>query len=229
MRRRNPSKGDDTPGVRDGQIPKGLSREYLVSLLPDSITRSIQFYRAHHWIPRLHNPRTLTEKVNWRILKDRRPILEWTCDKLAAKEFAARTSSVRVPETYWSGTDLLELSSVELPDKWVLKPYNASGMVHMGSGRVEPDEAKKLIELTAGWLRPALYDNLSEWAYAKARRLFIVEEFVGEREIPIDYKSTLTGSSTTGPLSTPSTGSCCQSGCRSRRRASSPGRRTSTG
>jgi hypothetical protein len=150
--------------------------------------RARQFRGRHgYWPPVLH-PQTFVEKVNWRISFDRRPELAFTCDKLAMKEHARRRAPdlVRVPETYWSGRDLAELVGVDLPDHWVLKPNHASQLVHIGAGR--PDLAQ-LKELTADWATTDYYDFAYEWAYRRARRCLLVEEFIGEPgQVPADLK-----------------------------------------
>lgn len=159
----------------------------LVYKLPPGVKRRALYACYHHRLPRFRHPVTFSEKVNWRILNDRRPALEWTCDKLAMKEHATAIPGLRVPRTFWSGTDLRELRSAPLPAAdWVLKPNHRSGVVHFGSGT--PDVVH-LRELTAGWLEPVQADGLSEWAYSKARPLLLAEEVIGPPgSPPPDYK-----------------------------------------
>lgn len=164
-----------------------LAERLVLERLPDARRRDLLFLRSHGRLPSHRNPRTLMEKVNWRIVHDRRPVIAWACDKLATKEFAETCPLVRVPTTYWSGTDLGDLAGVELPKRWILKPNSASGLVHEGSGRCSAGELAALGELTAGWHPPATSRELCEWAYLEARPLLLVEEFVGEAT-PIDYK-----------------------------------------
>jgi hypothetical protein len=140
----------------------------------------------HRRLPRFRDPVTFNEKVNWRILNDRRPILEWTCDKLAMKEYAAKVPGLRVPRTLWSGTSLRELGDTHLPEHWVLKPNHRSGLVSYGRGR--PD-IPSLTAVTAKWHRSFEVENLREWAYTKARPLFLAEELLGVPGTPpSDYK-----------------------------------------
>jgi hypothetical protein len=144
-----------------------------------------------HRLPNLKSPKTFNEKVNWRILKDRRPILAWTCDKLAMKDYvqksqAARDLGVRIPRTLWCGADIQDLASVELPEHWVLKPNHRSGQVHFG--HCQPD-INALDTITQSWLYPFEQNNLHEWAYSKARPLLVVEELLGRAgSAPADYK-----------------------------------------
>ena len=167
-------------------MPSLKHRAYLV--LPDRWARSVRFYRAHGAFPRVRHPRTFSEKVNWRVLHDRRPLLAWTCDKLRMKEVAARHPTVRVPRTLWWGEDLLELRGVDLPRRWVLKPNHRTGLVFIGEGPVDDTRLDRLRRETARWLDPAEVSHNREWAYAQARPAYLVEEFIGEGAVPVDYK-----------------------------------------
>jgi hypothetical protein len=142
------------------------------------VRRAARFYRAHGRLPPLIRPRTFNEKVNWRILFDRRPLLVQACDKLAMKEHARRLAPglVRVPETFWSGTDLTELAGLHLPEHWVLKPNHASGLVIIGQGRPDPAE---LARRTRGWTDLQYWRRKDEWGYRGATPGLLLEEFVG--------------------------------------------------
>lgn len=154
--------------------------------LPIAARRRALFVWTHQRLPNLRSPRTFNEKINWRILNDRRPVLEWTCDKLAMKEYVRSVPGIHLPQVLWTGTDLRELAAAGLPEHWVLKPNHRSGLVHFGHGR--PD-VQELSSITAAWHRPAEAESLGEWAYSKARRLLLAEEFIGTPgSPPTDYK-----------------------------------------
>lgn len=130
---------------------------------------------------------TFTEKVIWRMLFDRRPIIGRTGDKLESKEYALKTASdvVSVPRTLWRGEDVSELAAMELPEHWVLKPNHRSKLVHFGRGT--PDVAQ-LHDVTAGWLDEPL-SRAGEWAYSQAAPVLLVEELLGmPGHPPRDFK-----------------------------------------
>ena len=119
---------------------------------------------------------------------DRRDLLKPTCDKTAMKVLAAERAGdlVRIPRTIWSGTDLGELATVDLPEHWVLKPNHRSGLVHIGHGAPRLDQ---LVAQTIGWLDEVNWSEYGEWAYSQAERMFLVEEFIGvPGEVPVDFK-----------------------------------------
>lgn len=166
---------------------RGAARS-MIFRLPIGVERRLLFVYHNRKLPHFTRPTTFSDKVNWRILNDRRPLLAWTCDKLAMKDYAegAGLADLRVPRTLWSGTDIGELRSVELPAHWVLKPNHRSGLVHFGSG--QPDQ-RELATVTADWLDTFESSEMHEWAYGAARPLLLVEELLGPPgSPPPDYK-----------------------------------------
>lgn len=158
----------------------------LMYRLPIELSRRALFTYYVRAFPRFSRPVTFNEKVNWRILNDRRPLLEWTCDKLAMKEYAEKFGIVRIPETKWVGTGVRELAGAELSGHWVLKPNNRSGAIFFGHGK--PD-IESLVSATGDWFKSFEARNLHEWAYSKARPLILAEELLGvPGSPPPDYK-----------------------------------------
>jgi hypothetical protein len=161
----------------------------VLRALPLSVRRRWWFWQAYRRRLDLRDPVTFAEKMNWRIVHDRRELLATTCDKMVSKELALAQCDglpLRVPATYWSGTDLTELASVDLPDSWILKPNHRSGLVLFGSGRPDPAELR---EQTRGWLDEWQWSMRGEWAYRFAQRAIVVEERIGGGgPLPADYK-----------------------------------------
>ncbi len=171
---------------------RSLAKTIAVAVLPHPVRFSLKRrlrYRRNFGRPlRLSRATTFTDKVNWRIMRDRRALLEGTCDKLAMKGYAESLAGdlVRVPQTYWVGTDVAELAGVELPERWVIKPNHSTGLVHLGEG--QPDVAE-LARTTEGWLEDDHWRRSGQRAYRSARRALIVEEFIGEPgDFPPDLK-----------------------------------------
>ena len=160
----------------------------MIYRLPVGLERRLLFVYHNRKLPHFNKPVTFSDKVNWRILNDRRPLLEWTCDKLAMKDYAERAGleRLRVPRTIWSGSDLGELRALDLPEHWVLKPNHRSGLIYFGHGQADQDE---LATVTATWLDTFESSKMREWAYATARPMFLVEELLGPPgSPPPDFK-----------------------------------------
>ena len=156
------------------------------SALPLRQRRALWYLLSFRRRGDFENPKRFSEKVNWRILNDRSPELAWTCDKLAMKERVRELApGIRVPRVLWSGTDVAEFASMDLPERWVLKPNHGSYKVHIGTGRPDLEDLKRV---TAHWLEPWQDKVLGEWAYSLARRAIYAEEWLGGAESPTDYK-----------------------------------------
>lgn len=130
---------------------------------------------------------SFNEKVNWRIVFDRRDAIAWTCDKLRMKEHAElRCPSILIPRTLWSGVNLEEIRRLQFPTRWVLKPNHGSQDVILGRGTPNIDQ---LITATQTWMRDHLGSDRGEWAYTQARPMYILEEWIGDGDdAPSDYK-----------------------------------------
>jgi hypothetical protein len=162
------------------QVPRPL----LVRL-PLPLKRALLYREAHGRWPR-RPPRTFTEKVNWRVVHDRRALIGRLGDKLAMREYVASVCpSLPVPAVLWCGTDVARLANVELPARWVLKPNHGTMRVHLGSGRPDVDRLRRI---TTGWLDEPLFRDRGEWVYSQARRLLLAEEFLGSGGPPADHK-----------------------------------------
>jgi hypothetical protein len=149
--------------------------------------RRLLYARAHKWPPRLNPPVTFTEKVTWRMLNDRRPLIGQMGDKLRMKQYAVEVAPniVKVPETLWQGTDVALLTTVGLPEYWVLKPNHSSKRVYFGRGAPDVTELR---QFTADWLDEPL-SRAGEWAYSQASRLLFAEALLGvPGKPPQDYK-----------------------------------------
>lgn len=93
---------------------------------------------------------------------------------------------INIPQTLWSGRNLQELRGYHFPAKWVLKPNHGSQNVILGAGNPNLDE---MISETKGWMKDRLGIERGEWAYTKARPLYVLEEWIGDGEhAPTDYK-----------------------------------------
>jgi hypothetical protein len=75
-----------------------------------------------------HRPETFTEKLRWRMLKDRRPLLTTFADKVAVRDYVARLAGPEcLTECYAVVDDPDELDRASLPREFVLKASHGSG------------------------------------------------------------------------------------------------------
>lgn len=153
----------------------GLKRTAKQGLrfLPLKLRRNALFLlRQGRLLPR--QPQTFSEKIQWRILYDRRPLIAVGGDKIEMKEHAKRSSPrVLIPETLWNGIDLVEVYEKDWGCEWVLKPISGSGYALFGSGSL----ASSGVDLTeiAKWRYADSFTLYGEWAYGQARPGYLIE------------------------------------------------------
>ncbi|MGA9919802.1 MAG: ATP-grasp fold amidoligase family protein, partial [Candidatus Dormiibacterota bacterium] len=171
-----------------GPIKRVLDRwlRAVTEHLPEPLGRRIIFLLIQHQIPHFTHPVSFSEKINWRLLNDRREVIRTSCDKLVTKD-KAKALGYAVPDTVWVGTDVRELGSLRLPTHWVLKPNHGSGLTYFGAGQVI--DMAQLEADTAGWIEQARHAQRGEWAYSHAKQVLLVEEMLEDGGgPPPDYK-----------------------------------------
>ena len=161
----------------------------LFRRLPLPVRRHVLFMHAARRIGNFRNPTTFTEKMQWRIINDRRPLLAWTTDKLAQKSYVNQLKAVHteladlsVPETYWIGQHVDELRQLatNLPARFVIKPNHSSGRflaINSDTAAVDWDAVERVV---SSWVRRDEEELvLGHWPYGQARHLLIAEERIG--------------------------------------------------
>jgi hypothetical protein len=161
---------------------------------------------------RTRRPRTFTDKVRYKMLRDHRPLLATFADKAAVREYVASTIGEKyLPVVYVITAEPKDLLALELPTAFVLKPTHGSGAAIVVSERaaanswvptekgswgyrhVRPEVAdrRQLVTLAEGWIEQLYGQGPNrEWAYGQVPRQVIVEELLtgADGGIPDDYK-----------------------------------------
>lgn len=180
------------PLLRNKTAPPKLlaAHRKLTSLLPLPLLRHAFHLTMIHKPGNFRQPRTFNEKVNWRILYDRRDRIVAACDKMRMKEMARAAypgAQLGIPETYWYGTDLRDAPDLAGLPPWVLKPNHSSG--HALFGPDPQTDVAALLEQTRDWWKRTPVE-LGEWGYGEARPLLLLEERIPtpDDSPPTDYK-----------------------------------------
>mgnify|MGYP001205365166 CR=1 FL=1 len=181
--------------LRADPIPARLRRRirpaYLraVRLLPIRTRRSVVFALRHRRWPDFTQPETFTEKLNWRILNDRRPAIVEVCDKLRMREIARERvpdeQELRLVPLLWQGTDLRDCADLGGPTQWALKPNNSSGVVILGPDGRSRDELRRA---TRGWTRSEPGHYLGEWGYTQVPFRYVLEARLPGEKLPSEFK-----------------------------------------
>ena len=169
----------------------------LLGFLPLPLKRHLLYLRLFKSWGNFRTPKLFSEKMQWRIINDRRELLRHSCDKLAAKELAIALAAkknltirvARVIAWHQSGEEILrtlrELSSRgALPPRWVLKPNASSSRALLIDGA--PDWELLRTTLRA-WSQPSKFTGSGLhwiWPYTTAQKGFLAEEWVGTTASP---------------------------------------------
>jgi hypothetical protein len=160
-------------------------------------------------LARLGEPVSFQEKVRYKMLADRRPLLTTFADKLAVRDYvASKVGAGILTDLYLVTDDPGVLATAELPREHVIKPTHASGACVVVADFAPPEAAlpgspngfsgqlvqpgnlstDRLIDLCEHWLARG-YRLHEEWCYRNVPRRIIVEELLGGGGgVPYDIK-----------------------------------------
>ena len=165
--------------------------------LPLSLRRHLMYWNVYRKWGNFREPTLASEKMQWRIINDRRQVISWTADKLAQKEYirslvASGAIDVRIPETLWAGTDAQDLLQLieRYPGGWVFKPNHSSSRYRIYEQGLNGVSTGELRELVRKWsARDEEELVYGHWPYGLARHLLVAEERIGSATTPpVDVK-----------------------------------------
>jgi teichuronopeptide biosynthesis TupA-like protein len=140
--------------------------------------------------PDLGNPRTFNEKIAYKLIHDRRPLLTRLADKLRARDYVAE----RIGPEYLSTIHQVcrspdEIDWQRLPDRFALKANHGSGMYILAWNKSALNRGRASTQLKE-WLALNFYDVHREWAYRDIEPSVFVEELLseGSKRVAIDWK-----------------------------------------
>ena len=151
-----------------------------------------KFYQKMGYPLNLKNPQSLNEKLVWKKIYDRNPLLPVTADKYQVRSYIKGTlgeeqaKELLIPLLYV--TDKPETIPFEkLPTAFIIKPNHASGRyIIIEDGKFNKE---KIIDTCKKWLKiPYGLDRL-EWAYRPIKRKILVEQLLrDDATIPKEFK-----------------------------------------
>lgn len=143
----------------------------------------VYWWRHGRW-PELDAPLRFTEWVQWRKLNDRRHAFAMLTDKAHAKALAAErlTPELLIP-TMWLGERLPPIAPWPMP--FIVKANHGCGQFVVVRSASDYQRARAVAPL---WLARRYGGWLDEWHYRAARRLLMVEPYIGGDVLPLDYK-----------------------------------------
>lgn len=137
----------------------------------------------------LKNPKTLNEKINWRMLNDRNPIYSELSDKYLVRRYVGKKIGEKyLAKLYGVWNEAEQIEFLKLPDKFVLKANHDSGSTIICKENKNLNQKKIIRKLKTSLARNHYY-WMREWHYKNIKPVIIAEELLETfGEELIDYK-----------------------------------------
>jgi len=167
-----------------------IKRAEFVQRLYDRLVVARSFREKFGRKPNLRNPTTFNEKVLYKMLHDRRPILTRIADKIRMRDYVVeKIGAQHVTKAYQICDATSEVDWQTLPQRFVIKANHGSAMNIIVSDKDRLDIAETVSILDA-WLARNFYFHLREWAYRDIRPGILIEENLSDYAgiAPIDWK-----------------------------------------
>jgi len=165
-------------------VKKGVSH----GALPFSFGAS-SHYRGFKriWTDRV--PVSFNEKLQYKLIHDRRPLLRTYADKFAVRGYVAAVApEIKLPRLLALCDEPERAVDLIPSERWVMKATHGAGMVLISepNGTTNPDLVRKL---SRRWLATDYSLVYWEWHYHRIPRRIVFEEFIGtDDQPPADYK-----------------------------------------
>jgi hypothetical protein len=150
----------------------------------------LAYFRFFKKLPDLKNPKTLSEKIQWRKLQQHDPRLTMFCDKITAKaEVAKLVGAEHVIENLWIGSRPEEIPWDELEPPYVIKTNHTSGcnlFVRRGDA-IDREGITRELNKQLGFDHSRRW---REWAYRDIKRGILIERLLECTDglVPVDVR-----------------------------------------
>lgn len=153
-----------------------------------------KFKRSSGYELNLKNPLSFEEKIVWKKIHDRNPLLSVVADKYMVRGYLkdilgeGEAEKILVPLFYV--TDKPETIPFDnLPQEYIIKPNHASHRYIIVEKSKAVDRGQ-IIRKCREWLIEPYGLKMHEWAYQKIRRKIVVEKLLCDESenFPTDYK-----------------------------------------
>ncbi|ADU65039.1 hypothetical protein Selin_0283 [Desulfurispirillum indicum S5] len=142
----------------------------------------------------LNNPKSFNEKVNWKKVYDRNPLLPIVADKYRVRNYLHErlgseiASEILIPH-FAVVNNPSDIPFNELPDEYVIKTNHASG-TNIIVSKDRPLDKVSALEKLNWWLIKPYGISKSEWVYQEIPPKIIIEKLLKDRQgrLPNDYK-----------------------------------------
>jgi len=166
---------------------------YFLNKICNYKLEKISFYKKVGYQLNLKNPKSFNEKIIWKKINDRNPLLPIIADKYKVRSYIKKVlgeekaKEILIPLLYV--TDQPETIPFErLPSAFIVKPNHASGSnIIVENGHFNK---KEIIKTCRRWLKTPYGLEKLEWAYQPIKRKIIIEKLLRDDDgnVPKDFK-----------------------------------------
>lgn len=163
---------------------------YLLRVLPQPLREKVRVRLARGYWPNLSAPQSFNEKIVWRKLYDRNPLLVRVQDKFTLRGYVEeRLGPGYLPTLHHWTCDPTRVLAEGLPRRFVVKPNHSCNRVLFVPDRDALDPAF-VTALARRWLGERYGDDRAEWCYSRMTPTILVEEWLdaGDGGVPADIK-----------------------------------------
>ncbi len=164
--------------------------KFLLYCLPKKIAHKLMYRRKYHKKLDLDNPTTIDEKIHWLIINEFGSKETLLTDKVKVREYIKDKGLEEILiDCYGTYDNASEIDFESLPDKYVIKPNNCSGVIVVCLDKKNLNKSK--VKKT---LNKALRQNYAimhlEYHYKNIIPKLICEKYIGKEDgtLPVDYK-----------------------------------------
>jgi len=165
-----------------------LKRWWIAERFYDRAIVTRNYRSAFGRRPNLRRPVTFSEKVAYKMLFDRRPLLALIADKVRVRDYVAERAGQQFLSTVYQICESPDqIKWHELPDKFALKTNHGSKMhiLVLDKSKLDIEQAVSQLKI---WLGQNFYDHLREWCYRDIRPMVMVEELLPSGEGHPEWK-----------------------------------------
>jgi hypothetical protein len=160
-------------------------------LLPSDIYKvSVDYKNRFGIYPNIVRPISFNDHIQHYKLFGRKNVHKIYADKIKVRDHVARViGSEYLNELLWVGTDIRESRFVDLPNAFVIKANNGSGL-NIIVNDINGLDWDRAHEKTQAWMLGDLSLSFAEWQYRWIKPMLLIEKLLldSDNEIPIDYK-----------------------------------------
>ena len=153
------------------------------------------FALTHGYDLNLDNPKSFSERICVKKLRDRNPLLPIVADKFKVRELVKErlgdklSKEILIP-LLWSGNKPSEIPFDQLPNRFILKANHGSRMNLISTSKPNAETRKKIISTAQEYMDRPFGLSRSEWCYQEIERQIVIETLinVGKPSELRDYK-----------------------------------------